>query len=137
MITIKSTSRVNILQFLGCIIILALLSKWCHLIALQMLIMTKRVFWSYHSAKENVKYFSEGPFLSHFPYFSYFVTNYISIEYQISITFCYFGYRHIQRRLIPECTHISVIVLVNKFLFFGYVTLLSNISVTSGQISHK
>ena len=51
-------------------------SKRFHLIALWMLIAIKRVFCSYHSVEINIKLFTKGPFLSHFLYFLYFITNY-------------------------------------------------------------
>ena len=35
-----------------------------------MLIMIKRVFWSYHSVEKKVISFSKGPFLNQFLYFS-------------------------------------------------------------------
>ena len=48
----------------------ALLSKWCHIMALWMFIMIKRVFWSYHLVEKNLKSFSKGHFCSHFLCFS-------------------------------------------------------------------
>ena len=66
LMTVKSRSWVTIFIFLN----VALLSKWYHLMTLWMLIMIKRVFWSYHSTEKNVKSFSKGPFFSHFLYFS-------------------------------------------------------------------
>ena len=42
LITVKNASRAKILNFLN----VALLSKWCQLMALWMLIMIKTVFWS-------------------------------------------------------------------------------------------
>ena len=47
----------------------ALLSTWCHVRAIWMLIMIKRVFWSYRSAEKSIKSFSKGPFLRLFLYF--------------------------------------------------------------------
>ena len=66
----------------------ALLSKRCHLIALWMFIMVKRVFWSYHSVEKNVKSFSKGSFLSHFLIFLFCYK--LSIECSISIISCCF-----------------------------------------------
>ena len=87
LIPIKNTSRVNVLNFLNVI----LLSKWCHLMTLWMLIIIKRVFWSCHSIGKNVKSFSKGPFLSHFLYFPSCYK--LTMECQISIIFPWFWYR--------------------------------------------
>ena len=104
----------------------ALLSKWCHLMALWMLILIKECFEvSYHSVEKNVKSFSKGPFLSHFLIFS------ISLEiiHRMS-NINNFPLFLIKGSLIKTYHNVLIfqystfcwIVLVNKFLFFGYVT---------------
>ena len=114
-------SKANLQQTYFNFLNVALLSKWCHLITLWMLIMIKRVFWSYHSVEKKIECFSKGPFLSHFLYFSILLQ--IIHTMSKSIVSCCFWYRGLWERLIPQCHHISVLkacvrYFLSNFQFF-------------------
>ena len=110
----------------------AFLFKWCHLMALRMLILIKDYFEVIILYKKMLNLFLKDLFLVIFCIF--LICYQLSIECQISIIFHCFWHRGLHKDLYHN-THISVlnfcwIVLVNKFLCLGDVTSLSNIFVT-------